>query len=199
MPTPRTSDTNGAGAHGDGGMDLRTAVSLLPTPNASDYKGSGATQGRVRNGKPRPLSDADLPEAVKLLPTPMVGDAKGTRNATAGRKTDNPNVNVGWTLSDVIFDGQLSNPSAPPADAASGCTTPEGSAPDLAAAPALTPNSDGPMKLMPTPTSSDGDRTSSTYGRGNPTLTGAITEPPSDGGKPSSDVPPPGPLTLWDV
>jgi len=26
LPTPRTSDTNGAGAHGDGGPDLRTAV-----------------------------------------------------------------------------------------------------------------------------------------------------------------------------
>ncbi len=27
-PTPRTSDTNGAGLHGDGGMDLRTSVQL---------------------------------------------------------------------------------------------------------------------------------------------------------------------------
>jgi hypothetical protein len=29
MPTPRTSDSNGAGKHGDGGMDLRTAVQTL--------------------------------------------------------------------------------------------------------------------------------------------------------------------------
>ena len=36
LPTPRTSDTNGAGAHGTGGLDLRTAVALLPTPKASD-------------------------------------------------------------------------------------------------------------------------------------------------------------------
>lgn len=138
LPTPRTSDTNGAGVHGDGGMDLRTTVSLLPTPNASfpgttanyrpdgtpygtgygltlldaarlllptprasdgekggpnqrgskgdlmlssavvqllptsnasDFKGSGATQGRTRDGRPRPLSDADLPEAVSMLST----------------------------------------------------------------------------------------------------------------------------------
>jgi hypothetical protein len=167
---------------------------------------------------------------VKLLPTPMAGDSKGTRNATAGRKRDNPNVNAGWTLSDVIHDGQLSNPPAPPVDAASGCTTPEGSAPDPVAAPAPTLNSDGPMKLMPTPratdgtkggphqrgskgdlmlpslaaqllptpTASDSERTSSAYGRGNPTLTGAITNPPSDGGKPSSDAPPPGQPTFWD-
>jgi hypothetical protein len=137
---------------------LESVVRLLPTPNASDDKGSGATQGRSRDGKPRPLSDADLPEAVKLLPTPMAGDAKGTRNATAGRKTDNPNVNSGWTLSDVVFSGQL----------------------------------------LPTPTTSDGERTSSSYGRGNLTLTGAITNPPSDGGKPSSAALPPGPPTLWD-
>ena len=32
LPTPRTSDTNGPGIHGDGGLDLRTAAALLPTP-----------------------------------------------------------------------------------------------------------------------------------------------------------------------
>lgn len=31
-----TSDTNGPGTHGDGGLDLRTAVSLLPTPAVND-------------------------------------------------------------------------------------------------------------------------------------------------------------------
>lgn len=39
LPSPRTSDTNGAGHHGDGGMDLRTAVTeipLLPTPAVND-------------------------------------------------------------------------------------------------------------------------------------------------------------------
>lgn len=36
LPTPRTSDTNGAGAHGQGGPDLRTAVTLLPTPTTMD-------------------------------------------------------------------------------------------------------------------------------------------------------------------
>lgn len=266
MPTPRTSDTNGAGTHGDGGMDLRTAVSLLPTPAARDWK-SGESNLIGTNSRPLnevvvnllPTPTASNPNdgesleswearrqrnlakgingngqgtplaiAVKLLPTPMAGDAKGTRNATAGRSKDNPNVNEGWTLSDVIYDGQLSNPPAPPADAASGCTTPEDSASD--ATDALTPSPDGPMKLMPTPratdgtkggpnqrgskgdlmlpslaaqllptpTTSDGERTSSTFGRGNPTLTGAITNPPSDAGNAPSDDEPPGPLMLWD-
>lgn len=129
-------------------MDLRTAVSLLPTP-------------RARDGKGRALSGDGLVDAVKLLPTPMAGDAKGTRNATAGRSKDNPNVNEGWTLSDVVYDGQLS-------------------------------------QLLPTPTASDAERTSLSYGRGNPTLTGAITDPPSDGGNESSDDPHHGQLTLLD-
>ena len=36
LATPRTSDTNGPGHHGNGGMDLRTQVSLLPTPTVVD-------------------------------------------------------------------------------------------------------------------------------------------------------------------
>lgn len=36
LPTPRTSDQNGAGEHGQGGLDLRTAVKLLPTPRSMD-------------------------------------------------------------------------------------------------------------------------------------------------------------------
>jgi hypothetical protein len=34
LASPRTSDTNGPGVHGDGGMDLRTQVSLLGTPRS---------------------------------------------------------------------------------------------------------------------------------------------------------------------
>ena len=36
LPTPRTSDTNGPGKHGNGGLDLRTAISLLPTRTTVD-------------------------------------------------------------------------------------------------------------------------------------------------------------------
>ncbi|SFO60515.1 hypothetical protein SAMN05421854_102500 [Amycolatopsis rubida] len=35
LPTPKTSDTNGPGTHGDGGLDLRTVAALLPTPDAT--------------------------------------------------------------------------------------------------------------------------------------------------------------------
>lgn len=61
--------------------------------------------------------------------------------------------------------------------------------------------------LLPTPTVADADRTSTTYGRGNPTLpgaavnvwTGASTAPRSSGGNTPSDGPHHGQLTLWDA
>jgi hypothetical protein len=45
-PTPRTSDTNGAGAHGDGGLDLRTTAQLSSWPTTTttttrDWKDGG--------------------------------------------------------------------------------------------------------------------------------------------------------------
>ena len=63
LPTPRTSDTNGAGAHGQGGLDLRTAVTLLPTPTTQPDTGNG----HARN----------LGKEVRLLPTPMTTGGKG--------------------------------------------------------------------------------------------------------------------------
>lgn len=48
MPTPKANDSNGAGAHGDGGPDLPTAVTLLPTPVVTDSNGArNATAGRT--------------------------------------------------------------------------------------------------------------------------------------------------------
>lgn len=41
LPAPRTTDTGGPGIHGNGGQDLRTEVSLLPTPKASDGPNGG--------------------------------------------------------------------------------------------------------------------------------------------------------------
>ncbi|MFE3220259.1 hypothetical protein [Streptomyces antimycoticus] len=74
LPTPRTSDTNGAGSHGEGGPDLRTAVSLLPTPNARDHKGPNPHRRQVC-----------LDDAVSLLPTPRASDGeKGSPNQRHG-------------------------------------------------------------------------------------------------------------------
>jgi DNA (cytosine-5)-methyltransferase 1 len=41
LPTPRSSDQFGSGRHGDGGLDLRTAISLLPTPTSANSHGNG--------------------------------------------------------------------------------------------------------------------------------------------------------------
>ena len=57
LPTPLTSDANGAGAHGTGGIDLRTAVTLLPTPRATD----GTKGGQNQRGS---SGDLMLPSAV---------------------------------------------------------------------------------------------------------------------------------------
>jgi hypothetical protein len=204
-------------------MDLRTAVSMLPTPRARDGKGAGY--------------EDDLPSTVnRLLPTPTASnpndgesleswEARRQRNLAKGINGNGQGTPL------AIAVRQLPNPTAPPAGAPSPSTTPEDSA--LAATAAPIPNSDGPMKLLPTPAASfpgttanfrpdgtpysegygmtlldavrllptprasDSERTSSTYGRGNPTLTGAITDPPSADGKQSSDDEPPGQPTLW--
>ncbi len=72
LPTPRTSDTNGAGRHGDGGPDLRTVISLLPTPRASDGTHGGPNQ---RGSK----GDLMLPSAVSQL-------------LSTGDRTDPPSI-----------------------------------------------------------------------------------------------------------
>ena len=75
LPTPRSSDTNGAGPHGSGGVDLRTAVSLLPTPTTTQ-RGPDANLG-TRVGAQANLHN----EVLQLLPTPKATDGtKGGPN-----------------------------------------------------------------------------------------------------------------------
>lgn len=106
LPTPTVSDANGAGAHGDGGKDLRTTVSLLPTPTARDGKGPNQRQDRTC------LHGA-------LLPTPTVADSRGTRNATAGRKGPT-NAHGGQTLTDVFWTGDRTPPQSDSGNTSSG-------------------------------------------------------------------------------
>lgn len=140
LPTPRTSDTNGAGAHGTGGPDLRTVVALLPTPRARDGKGRDpnprgvdlneavtllptprATDGTKGGPNQRGSSgDLMLPSAVQLLPTPTAMDSHGSRNATATRKPDSRH-HAGTTLTDVFWTGDHTDPRS-----AAGSTPPDG-------------------------------------------------------------------------
>ena len=62
LPTPRTSDANGSGAHGDGGDDLRTTVDRhLPTPRANADRASRASLTREGH-----WSAPSLAQAVEL-------------------------------------------------------------------------------------------------------------------------------------
>ncbi|MFE7117224.1 hypothetical protein ACFU99_17615 [Streptomyces sp. NPDC057654] len=101
LPTPRTSDTNGTGTHGDGGMDLRTTVSLLPTPRATD---TGTPGRRASEGFRPPLSQVVLP----LLPTPTA--AGGDRqSATYGR--GNPTLRGALLPTPRATDGTNGGPN----------------------------------------------------------------------------------------
>ncbi len=75
LPTPRTSDTNGPGIRGGGGLDLRTAISLLPTPTAADSQ-------RTSVGYPR--GNPTLTGAVTSTgdPTPRPSRAGKRRSGT---------------------------------------------------------------------------------------------------------------------
>jgi hypothetical protein len=105
LPSPRTSDTNGAGHHGDGGMDLRTAVAeipLLPTPAVNDMgaaytpeqwdEWTATMKAKHNNGnghgkslivEAQPLS---LDIEGTLLPTPSVADSTGGHERRGGER-----------------------------------------------------------------------------------------------------------------
>lgn len=81
LPTPRTSDSRGAGQRKHAkanGLDLREAISLLPTPRATDGTNGGPNQ---RGSK----GDLALPSAVmRMLPTPTVTNAHGNGHNNRG-------------------------------------------------------------------------------------------------------------------
>lgn len=98
-PTPRTSDTNGAGAHGDGGLDLRTTAQLTgwPTTTTRDWKDGGNPDVNV------PLN-ALLGRVVWLAgwPTPTMpsgGQSSPEGTSATGKTPDGRKVQV--TLKDV--------------------------------------------------------------------------------------------------
>jgi len=49
LPTPKASNANGPGMHGDGGADLQSVVHLIPTPRSRDYKGATQRGGHAMN------------------------------------------------------------------------------------------------------------------------------------------------------
>jgi hypothetical protein len=117
LPTPRTSDTNGPGLHGDGGMDLRTTVSLLPTPvvadstNTANFRPDGTAYS---GGYGMTLLDA----ARLLLPTP-------TATAYGNNQSDSPGAAVRPSLNSLApkLTSRIGDGSNPPF--AAGSTPPD--------------------------------------------------------------------------
>jgi hypothetical protein len=71
LPTATTSNGTGVGEHGEGGVNLQTKISLLPTPLAGDAEGGRTTKGKGRQ------AEAGLRQVVQnLLPTPRANDAE---------------------------------------------------------------------------------------------------------------------------
>lgn len=145
LPSPTTSDKNGAGAHGDGGLDLRTAISLLPTPMANG--GEKAIQGPRTSPGQQYLSNA-----VALLPTPAVNDmgAAYTPEAwdewTAKMKAKHNNGNGHGKSLNVEAQRMLPTPRA--TDGTKGGPNQRGSSGDLMLPSAVS-------KLLPTPVATD--------------------------------------------
>lgn len=84
LPTPRTSDANGTGAHGEGGLDLRTTVALLPTPTARDHKDGAGTTWHPEKVK--------LPHTIgALLPTPRAQNGE-ERNSKVWLRKEGPQI-----------------------------------------------------------------------------------------------------------
>ena len=116
LPTPRSSDSHGAGLHGQGGMDLRTTISLLPTPVVNDM-GAGKTvekwdawtaeqkeKHRNGNGHGKSLSI----EVQRLLPTPTSRDHKDTGKMDYQRQADR-SILAGVIMVQQSNDGDTSS------------------------------------------------------------------------------------------
>lgn len=95
LPTPTTSDTNGAGLHGNGGIDLRTTVRLLPTPRAQN--------GEARNDKvwARPL---DQPQNLENALARLPGASTSLPSADGNTFWDDPHPHPPTTETDSPHD-----------------------------------------------------------------------------------------------
>ncbi|WP_295102969.1 hypothetical protein [uncultured Microbacterium sp.] len=97
LPTPRTTDMNGPGIHGDGGIDLRTAVTLLPTPVAQPSGNTPEEHLRKKPGREIVTDLAIIAEngliesGGRLIPTPRAtrgGSSTEISYAMGGERAD---------------------------------------------------------------------------------------------------------------
>lgn len=151
LPSPRTSDTNGAGHHGDGGMDLRTAVAQIGhlcdgcnVREPWEHRCHGDSQFE-RNTRP-------LNTEVLLLPTPSVADSTGGHERRGGERGEELLLKG---VARAAAEGALL-PTPRATDGTKGGPNQRGSSGDL-----MLPSA---VNLLPTPRASDGPDPSS-HGR----------------------------------
>ena len=94
LPTPRSSDTNGGGAHGEGGLDLRTTVALLPTPMVGST--SPAAHGQISGQRREQMANAlgrwgDYAAAIHRHESMLGGPAP---SLTEPGRTGNPRLSA---------------------------------------------------------------------------------------------------------
>lgn len=153
LPTPTVSDTNGAGQHGTGGADLRTAISLLPTPMTVNRTSEKAQTGRPTSGASRGGPSYGLEDVVSLLPTPAVNDMGASYTPetwdawTARMKAAHGNGNGHGASLSIEALRMLPTPRA--GDGDKGGPNQRGSSGDLMLPSAV-------MAMLPTPSAADG-------------------------------------------
>lgn len=181
LPTPQARDPKGAGMHAGGNPTLGKAVEeLLPTPTADDAKSPMWYPG----GNPTLLNVLKTDGPV-LLPTPRAQNAED-RNPTVWQRPDGEPVNLENALALLPTPVAHDDGKSPEAHAAMKAKM--GGNRTVATSLAVVARN-GMDPLLPTPTRADHDRGSETYGRGNPTLKGALngtrrngrTPKPADG------------------
>ncbi|MGW4040442.1 hypothetical protein ACWEIM_29905 [Streptomyces sp. NPDC004778] len=142
--------------------------------------GSQHPDKRKQGGHGPTLAD----EVEHLLPTPTATPYGNNQSPSPGAAV-RPSLN---SLAPTLLPTPAASDSANTAN-----FRPDGTPYGQGYGPTLL---DATRHLLPTPTAADGERTSPTYGRGNPTLTGAVSPPPSAAGNTPPDDEPHGQLTI---
>ena len=117
---PRTSDTNGAGLHGDGGMDLRTQASTWSAPKATDAEHGGPNMA-YSSGDTLPL-----PSQAAQWAAPCAQNYKGSSEGSITRQDGKSRMDLLHYQAEQAFDpGHFLPPSYPdqPTAAGSTCST----------------------------------------------------------------------------
>ncbi len=175
--TPSSPTLPASGSMRSGALYQRRR-SALPTNAGASSSSPGLPTPRARDSKGKGFEDG-LPNMVALLPTPRTSDTNGAGTHGEGGMDLRTTVTLLPTPHASSPSTANFRPDGTPYSSGYGLTL-----------------LDAARTLLPTPTRADGERTSPTFGRGNPTLTGAVSPPPSPAGRPSSDDVPPGQLTI---